>query len=324
MQNRVLDDSFTLEMGKLLLEKCPRALKEYEDKLPIHHACMRKSPEVVKLLIDCLPDSVWKYGLNGLPIHYACQSRRVDTMRYLFQICPESFEYHNASGMLPIHWAVYCGASIEVLEFLIMHTPDGVSAACPVEYRLPGMLPLHFATMHCDRPEDLRAVQLLFGAYPQAIYATDSGGETPFDVATEGALAFLQNQRAYIEVAQNMELLQHPNQLTGMLPLHQIVDSRFISLGSVKLFAEAYPNTLQIADHNGRLPLHTACENGCFVAIGYLLDKYPAAVATKTEDGKLPLHLLCEHSGENESEDDLERVRAIWLLIRAHPLALQG
>lgn len=57
---------------------------------------------------------------------------------------------------------------------------------------------------------------------------------------------------------------------------------------------EEYPESLGIADSNGRIPLHYLCKYGALLdTVQLLLNRHPEGVQAADDDGYLPLHLAC-------------------------------
>ena len=115
----------------------------------------------------------------------------------------------------------------------------------------------------------------------------------------------------------------------GLLLLHRALSVRDVSIGTIKTIVDWNSNVLQVADHNGRYPLHLACmcsrldvvqlmldldtsllvelldyegnnilhlacKCGDPKVVNYLLDKYPSLAMMTNKMNLLPLHLLCQ------------------------------
>lgn len=205
---------------------------------------------------------------------------------------------------------------------------------------------------------NLRALQLLFDAHPEAIFTNNASGKTPLNCAREqpcssffGVVDFLEAQLTYVRRAQDATFMTTPDH-NGQLPLHRALRNN-ASLGAIKLLVKGNTAALKVADRRGAFPLHVACEfcsagvvqllvdldsgyldaydvnenspfhyacRGCNCgAIKYLLGKSAPSVSKRNAGNKLPVHLLCECGGDTADRESLEYVEAIWLLLLAHP-----
>lgn len=108
---------------------------------------------------------------GSLPIHYACYHGRLDTVKYLLELYPESANVRCGAGR--------CDGNekAEIIRFLLSKCPDGAEKVTDDEGR---QLPLHVA---CDasnaRDMNLKAVQLLCDAYPEAVFIEDGEEDSP-------------------------------------------------------------------------------------------------------------------------------------------------
>ena len=88
------------------------------------------------------------------------------------------------------------------------------------------------------------------------------------------------------------------------------------TLGVIKLLVDGSSDTLQVANSQGLLPIHIACEFSSIKVVNYLLDKQIAVLSARNSDQKLPIHLLCESGGEDES---VAYVETIYRMLLANP-----
>ena len=202
--NGRLDETNSMDILRFMLEIDPNLPRELQvdddDYLPIHCAVKYKSTAFCKELIDVYPESLQVESDSGwLPIHIACgwgkRDDTVDTIQYMLELDPELI---NAAGggYLPIHFAAENGCA-KSIELLLKYDPN---AASKKTYDFE-QLPLHLAS-------NLSSIQVLYDAYPDAVFASDSGGKTPVDLAREEgnqpAMEFLQTQLIYARQAQDM------------------------------------------------------------------------------------------------------------------------
>eukprot|EP00579_Thalassiosira_antarctica_P014860 CAMPEP_0201950948 /NCGR_PEP_ID=MMETSP0903-20130614/56751_1 /ASSEMBLY_ACC=CAM_ASM_000552 /TAXON_ID=420261 /ORGANISM="Thalassiosira antarctica, Strain CCMP982" /LENGTH=675 /DNA_ID=CAMNT_0048494205 /DNA_START=1 /DNA_END=2027 /DNA_ORIENTATION=+ len=271
-KNGNLNETASLEILALHIEAYPASVRRYDmgGNLPIHVAVAKKSLDFCKILIDAYPESV-KIGLDtvGLPIHLACRRGQLDKVKYLLKLYPESIDMKAKNGFLPIHDAAHWGGKhkIEIIQFLLMHQPDGASRAVSTRQGHAvheGRLPLHLA---CDNGMNPNAVQVLFDAYPEAIQSKDLHGKVPLDLTwNTQVISFLETQLAFNDMG-----VSHNNILS---------QNRYI------YYVQGH------AVHEGRLPLHLACDNGLNLnAVQVLFDAYQEAIQSKDRRGKVPMDL---------------------------------
>lgn len=223
--NDGLDESVSMEILKLLIAAAPSSVRhaDSDGDLPIHIAADNKSPEFCKILIDAwYPDAVRFESDDGiLPVHQACGYGRVETVEYLLDLYPQGIKARTNAGFLPIHEAAYRleGSQAEIVEMLLEIDPSqAASLAADGDH-----LPLHLA---CDSDDvDLRAVQLLFDAHPDAVTTPDGEGRNPLEIAraqnvpTHEVISFLERQMAYALQSKDAAYMSSTD-FRGRLPLH--------------------------------------------------------------------------------------------------------
>jgi ankyrin repeat protein len=217
-----------------------------------------------------------------------------------------------------------------------------------------GWYPLHEASQCYN----LTVVELVYNANPDAIFIRDNDGDLlALDLARycnkQDVVAFLETQLQFVLRARE-ELLPNDN---GEYLIHQAVESSVVAVGTIKLIVQANPQSLRLADSQGRtsmhiackvgkleavkyfaeadaslfqtsdfkgnLPLHLACREGKCNIVSYILEKSTHGASIKNGkrgDGKLPLQLLLFGAGfDDEKRHSLEYVDAVDSLVRAHP-----
>ena len=180
--NRNLDDTASLDILQFVLDIDPTLSREVGDDgyVPIRIAIRFKSTAFCKILIDAYPESLRIESHAMLPIHLACSGVRddsVDTIQYMLELDPELINSENRIGYLPIHLAAERGR-IEAIELLLKFDPDAASNEVNDGTR---RLPLHLACAAYN--PNLSSIQVLYDAYPDAIFASDGGRQTPLDLA---------------------------------------------------------------------------------------------------------------------------------------------
>ena len=353
--NGDLDETVSIDILLFMLEIDPALPREVDndDWLPLHVAVQYKSTAFCKILIDKYPQSLRVESDDGwLPIHIIAYSGErddiVDTIKYMLELDPELLLAEDNNGYLPIHWAAEYGRT-DAIELLLKYDPDAVSKEV---INGSQRLPLHIACS--DNITSLSSIQVLYDAYPDAIFVRDRLGRTPLDIAQmEGdqpAMEFLQTQLVYARQAQDVTAMTSLDE-NGQLPLHRALKDN-ASLGSITLLLIGNRAALQVTDQKGAYPLHIACEfspvkvvkylvelseynlnnvdaknnsllhyacrGGSLSIVNFLLGANVPSVSDRNNNKKLAIHLLLE-CGENVDRESMEYVETVHQLLLANP-----
>ena len=305
--NKELDDAAAFGILNLLLEMNPQLARETDDEghLPIHLAAGSKYPEFCKILIDAYPESVRvRNGSGETPLHFASYSGRLDTVKYLCELCPESINAECSGGFLPIHDAARGGERAEIIRFLLSKYPDGAEKATDDEGR---RLPLHLACNSFNaRDVNLKTVQLLLDAYPEAIFIEDGEENSPLDIVKGRAkhypdkstvVSFLETQLDYARQARDTDTMQTLDE-NGWLPLHHALHNN-ASLGSIKLLVKGNPTAVRVDDYKGSFPLHIASEFSTVDVVQFLVERNDSHLNAFDGNNNSSLHCAC-HGGKYE------------------------
>ena len=254
--------------------------------------------------------------LYRLPIHTACGRGRLasfDVIQALVKGYPESVEKTDKTGCLPLHYAIRSQASLSIVSFLIDSYPEGIlkSYRVPIDevdrypppecQRRPplyflkiynyvqmkdrkGMLLLHRACKMNEFSADL--VCVLDEAYPESWTIQDNYGKTPKQYLIESARR--RDER-------------------GMVLLHrQAAHIKGLSVRSLNILHDAYPEAIQMQDSLGLLPIHHASLNeaSSLDVLMLLLKLYPESIKGS----------IAENEVRNNSE--LGDIRADLALIK--------
>ena len=317
----------------------------------LHYAARSRSKEFCKLLFQQNPEAVkitddmgwlpfhtfWFYGEHG--------EKRIETIEYLYELYPESMDIADFQGNCPIHLYItrHSSWTFELLQFLLVHDRGALSK--PDSF---GLLPLHNMVSQ-RRNNTLDSIQLVYNAYPDAIYVKCRGA-TPWEFAR-----FIGGpQRHMLFFTSQLDFIRHSKynttpDINGQLPIHRQLSNELLSSGTVKLMAKANPASLTTADVQGRIPLHIAirhrdidvvrhlieanhlkisdkrgncalhyaCLAGKCDIINYLLEQSSHGVSSRNLDGKLPIQLLL-YDAECD-RDNLEYMGAVHRLLFAYP-----
>ena len=162
-----------------------------------------------------------------------------------------------------------------------------------------------------------KAVQVLFDAYPEGLFArsvnVNSGGEvsrgTPLETAHDtirqqnrhqqenenvgnAITHFLEEQLEYAKMAKDHVVMTTPDS-NGRLALHKALHEG-APHGSIKLLLKGNLVALQVADNSGKLPLHYACEYGSVDTVKLFVElSNEGALDVQDGNSNFPLHLAC-------------------------------
>ena len=247
----------------------------------LHRILQDRNPpiDIIKTLIKYAPEALqMSDDLYRLPIHKACDSGKLiscEVIQTLVKSYSESVKVIDSSGCLPLHYAILRRASLEIVNFLIDCYPEGVTNQYRIQKRTPlyylnernyvimmdesGMLLLHHACKKIEFSADL--IRVLVKAYPESWTIPDYYGKTPKQYLIESASR--KDER-------------------GMLLLHrQAVHFKGLSVKSLNMLFDAYPEAIRMQDDSGLLPIHHAClnESSSLDVLLSLFQLYPESIA---------------------------------------------
>jgi ankyrin repeat protein len=184
-----------------------------------------------------------------------------DDVKAMVERDPQLLRSWNSYEESPLHRAVTCGASLDVLELIDSHRPDAVQRATR-----DGGLPLHL--VGSNTPVECAA--FLVDKHPDALLVR-ACGDTPLHAALD--------KRASLEVVKLLvgpcpESLTVPNE-RGLLPLHVAAKGRH-PLEVIRYLANQHPPAHFVESNDGKLPVHHALEFGSADGvIPFLLGRLP-------------------------------------------------
>ena len=353
--NREVDERAAIQILKLLIEKCPEAVryKMKKGNLPIHLASEWRSSEFCQVLIEAYPGSErMSNAIGALPLHFACLKSTVDVVGYFLQIYPEAIYHATSTGHHPIHYAI-CHrnglAALDVMQFLLDCNPN-------VKLQeFQGESLLHYACREVEHnisniEASVQIIKVIFDAHPEAIecdrFASDIRN------FHQQVQVFINGELVYARQARDHRRMTTPDD-KGQLPLHEALQNN-ATLGSIKLLVKGNADAIQCQDDSGTLPLHVACQHydstdvidylvgldtaslyavdrqgdtalhcACrgakYDAIGLLIEKYDAvSVSKRNAQNNLPIELLWE-SNAVEDREGVGYTESIFRLLKSYP-----
>eukprot|EP00984_Skeletonema_dohrnii_P030557 scaffold22129_cov72-Skeletonema_dohrnii-CCMP3373.AAC.1 len=285
-------DSVALAVLKMLLENYPRMVRDFRRNgmSLLHDAASNHLPravEVCRLLIQAfrglglvleLDESMDDVNVQLQPLHIACVRGNLPVVECILEVRPDAIRGESSDGRFPIHFAINAlrktpQAAVEVVKFLLSFDPsvaseevNGITTGYPLIYAC-------LETNASNLNAGLEVIKLLYNAYPEAIVNAEATLRRLIDNSefVDDVKYFLVDQFRYAAQASNLQLVRTQDE-NGRLPLHRALEE-VAPLGTIKLFVQADPSTLQIPDSDGSLPLHIAASKyECPDVIKYLLD----------------------------------------------------
>ena len=217
----------------------------------LHNTSIGDMFDVLQYLVELNPSSLRKkdkYGEN--PLHCACRNQRitVETIKLLLNVGADVVYEQNECGEMPLH--CLCSGSFDSREKKL------------------------------DDEVAIDILKLLLAAHPD--WTSIQTDEVKDD---------------------------------GSLPLHKAAGKK--SQAFCKLLVDAYPEAVEEVDGRG-LPLHHACEDGRLETVEYLFGLYPESLNIRDDWGRLPIHCTARRLG-NTVENAAEIIK---FLLRHDPECL--
>ena len=246
------------------------------------------SPPVAK--ISKIKSKLHKWGVMGLPLHHYLSRTcniDIDIVKILVEANPQSMLGADGS-VTPLHIILYNQSANNLQDIL-----GCLLKLSPLSIRVldgDGNTPLQLASYH--EHITLEVVQMLYNAWPEALRMGDIDGYLPIHQLCRNrkleesvALSVL---RFMLDI--DPTLVRERN-VSGLLPIHFAVCK--MSTGFCKVLIDLYPESIRVGRTNdGRLPIHMTCRNGNGGAdiIHYLLELYPESINVRDGEGDLPVH----------------------------------
>lgn len=245
-------------------EAKPPVVEEEEEEAP-------STPDIMTVLLDEQWDTLQQFceddssiasqsitmvcqGENSvcLPIHFASgrKSTPQSTFETLVQAHPSSLlQAESIAGRLPLHMAVWKGASVETVKYLCEAMPESLKVSDQ-----EGNLPLHYAAMYSADA----IVSLLVELHPEACRAANQSERLPLHLLV--ARCWSKDAITKDTIQNVVELHPEACRLAdrrGRLPLH-ICCSSDARADVLQLLVSQYPEALLATDTSKLIPLDAA------------------------------------------------------------------
>ncbi|ABT14271.1 hypothetical protein MT325_M717R [Paramecium bursaria chlorella virus MT325] len=226
----------------------------------LHETIARGKKEMSEILLQAAPGLVHgcDFPYENTPLMYAISSSNIDLIQ-LFDKYPEAYSITNASGNLPLHYAISSTKDLHIISHVYKKFPEALNVA-----NSSGQYPLHIACQHGCSLEIVKIlytseqdVQDVFGNYPLHLFGEYTSDDKYAMYNTEtipdnsGVISYMNKKNPGVILKQNS---------SGNTPVHN-----FAMLYAPKtsvLFSDVCsllcPEALLIKNHQGMLPVHIA------------------------------------------------------------------
>jgi ankyrin repeat protein len=304
---------------KMLLKAYPKA-SEYPDecdRLPLHIAVRcGASSDIIVMLLKAYPKGAQIQDYQGdLPLHcvpWAVLS--TELFNQLLKAYTNAAKIKNKQGKIPLHCACkryFNKTSLMSVDLLISAYPEAINVKDNDGFSPPHYLSYYLQYIDNYRHKNNRfllhmairnncskhLVTLLVRGFPHLCLKRDKHGKIPLHYACEGKTANFvfyimtlldsspdslhvedRQRRTPRQVLSNTLSLADENK---MLPLHHLAaSSASLSVESLQLFVNVYPESIATEDNRGMLPTHYACLNQTLSldVLMLFLKLYPEAI----------------------------------------------
>ena len=144
----------------------------------LHKAAEYGASHCVRMLIEKLPDDVWKEDIDGcLALHLAALKGHTDCVKILVEINPDTLKHENCLEQTPVLLAAKHG-KIDTLEAMLDHE-EGIRALSIDDKK--DLTPLGWVVKNID----VDCLKFFAKKYPHMISARDYNGFTPLHHAAK-------------------------------------------------------------------------------------------------------------------------------------------
>jgi len=221
--------------------------------LPIHYAARKGNVEVIKLLLQCDPETVTKkteadrWNEAKLPLHVACEEYPpcFDAAQLLYDIYPEAI----LDGKCLERMLGRGHSHIFAKQLVYAEKAQDLNALATSNEN--GWLPLHHAL---NKNASLGSIKLLLQGNPSAIQVSNRTGVSPLHLASEFSSVGVVH---YLIGKLDDSMLDHIDG-NGDTILH--CACRGGNLAVVNYLSEKHASLVSIVDSQNRLPIHLFCE----------------------------------------------------------------
>lgn len=283
-----------LEKIRFLLDKYPEGIaqKDKSGQLPLHVFVSlfirgERMRPLLQILLELFPVATRIRDSNGhFPLHCAIKTRNFAMAEYLLDHHVGDIDVRGVKGVLPplLCFAFKYRAPIDFIRSLLEKAP---SCATSIDDEV-GCLALHEAVLYCL---PLDQVQLILNANPSALRHQCKNGGLPLHLeARNGG----RNEVLTVLIDGYPDGIRVSDK-NGAMPIHAACQNKTITVESLEVLNNAYPEVLNAKCKAGWTILHRAFhkKDGKAVSettVGWVLEKCPESMRVATNKNCLPLH----------------------------------
>lgn len=232
-------------------------MKNDKGRLPLHLSLLSDTVpwEVPIMLIEVFSGACKeKDDLNQrLPLHmfmlkeyYGGNKKRC--MEVLLRAYPEACKAQDVKGMTPLH--------------LSHHFMDEILSLHPESLKVKdsdGNLPLHIAIIKGYCNHQSQTFNRMVDTYPEAAKSTNANGEYPLNLAIkEWSFCSKDKEMSFLKRLLHSfpDVCKIKDCKSGQLPIHKFAEEWPYLNNGIELFANQYPQSIEVYDAKGYLPIH--------------------------------------------------------------------
>jgi ankyrin repeat protein len=291
-----------------------------KNETPLHLFCKRRNAtvEVAKVLLEAHPMASQIFDIEGwTPIHHAAANANVALLKYFVSAFPNMAKIQTSNNETALH--ILCRSHQKLHRVVPQRTHSGVTgrqsiqsdiadaakvllaaypAATMAKTTVGSYNPLHLLCKGGDSASLQELLQLLLDSDSSASSIADADQYLPLHHACEAGCSA---EIVRILLGKNLEAAQAvTRKQDSALSLTCL---RNISLDTVNLLIEAYPNALTLKNQYGFAPIHCVCRahQPRLGIVKALLEACPSSSLLKTNSGETPIHLVSRNRGASVS-----------------------
>jgi len=260
----------------------------------------RDSQTIISHLLEMYPEaaSIVNPADNSYPLHYLCENPSKleweQDIEPIYNTFPEAMNRQDINGRTPFHRAFTVSSE----------RGAGAVPPAPAPHGTP-------TVMRYSTDPDVSIVQKILTLNQNVASIPDKYGKLPFHSLAEFGETWDENVQCLYD-ALPTAISTRTNRLSGNnLPIHLVASNPDARASLVNKILELNPRGATLENHQGKLPLHLACESGKSFDGGFesIYNAYPNAInlPERNDRGWMPLHfsVTCPNSTTEHIEQVL-------------------
>jgi len=301
---------------------------------------------LLKRIITNAKEASYTDRRGSAALHLACRRQPpASVVSALLSAYPEATFKTTADGLTPLHFACYCGASVETVRMLVdarakstVANPNGGTSNdsnlldliggaanasknagiinCPLDRR--GRTPLHCACSGFRAPHRPAVVRILLEADPSSSALSDERGRTPLSLMLDDYAEEIEEALTSLSPDDVAKSIKHPSgnlaecwEITSLL-------LRAAYHGTASFNSTASSNEIDVANKFRFVHAAAAVWECPAAFLRLALKLNPDSAREEDGDFNLPLHVACSALPKFDGRD------APWRRMRSHKFLLDG